>query len=399
MYQVRRIAGATIAAALAVASLGACGGEAESSSGSTKTSTPSSTVSFTGSPIKVMTIAPKGVQAASFATDEVAKAFAAKVNGEGGIGGRELQVLTCNDKFDPNEAANCAREAVSEKVAAVVGGFSAFGDAIVPVLEAAGIPYLGNVAATANELGSKVSFPLAAGPLSIAALGSAAGKTCDTTAAVLLDVPALLSMMPVAEAGMGGKFDGTIKVPQTTVDFASTAKAMGDYDCAMVALSSNQVAALVASMAQLGVDTRIFSSAGSIDEDLLTKFGSQLEGSVTLSTFPGVEDPAWADARAALPKDFEFINPNLQNTWASLVVLQKVLENKKGDITADTVLKALSSAKSVDTGGLTPPLNLSKPLPVPGLERILNPNVTTFLIKDGKLVQQGSFVNVASAMG
>jgi len=51
-----------------------------------------------------------------------AKAFAAEQNAQGGIKGHPIQVLACNDKNQPNEATKCARQAISEKVAAMVGG-------------------------------------------------------------------------------------------------------------------------------------------------------------------------------------------------------------------------------------------------------------------------------------
>ncbi|MGW0585109.1 ABC transporter substrate-binding protein, partial [Streptomyces sp. NPDC002920] len=75
--------------------------------------------------IVVMTWAPVGTAATNKpGMTSFARAYARWVNAHGGLGGRKLTVLTCNDHNNTVSAAACARRAVREKAVAVVGSYS-----------------------------------------------------------------------------------------------------------------------------------------------------------------------------------------------------------------------------------------------------------------------------------
>lgn len=61
-----------------------------------------------------------------------ARAYARWINANGGVGGRQLNVLTCNDHNDSVTAAKCARRAVNEEAVAVVGSYSQHADSFFP---------------------------------------------------------------------------------------------------------------------------------------------------------------------------------------------------------------------------------------------------------------------------
>ena len=64
----------------------------------------------TGEPITFMTIAT--LESPNFSVPQVQTAIEARVksiNAAGGVNGRPLEAEFCNDRFDPNEAAACAR--------------------------------------------------------------------------------------------------------------------------------------------------------------------------------------------------------------------------------------------------------------------------------------------------
>lgn len=95
-------------------------------------------------PVTVMTWAPQHTRTADMpGMPAMAQAYARWINADGGIGGRELRVITCNDHDDTVSAAACAQRAVQEDVTAVVGSYSRHSRAFLSPLEAAGIPYLG----------------------------------------------------------------------------------------------------------------------------------------------------------------------------------------------------------------------------------------------------------------
>ncbi|MGH9135404.1 MAG: hypothetical protein ACRDZZ_15800, partial [Ilumatobacteraceae bacterium] len=64
----------------------------------------------TGEPIKVMTEAPVDSQVAPYPNIQgAAEIYEQWINDRGGIAGRPLDVIFCDDRADAAEAANCAR--------------------------------------------------------------------------------------------------------------------------------------------------------------------------------------------------------------------------------------------------------------------------------------------------
>src|SRR5436190_21318147 len=92
----------------------------------------SGAASSASSPIKVGIVAP--AEGSPIINGEAGRAAmmagVAALNKRGGLGGHPVQVVYCNDKTDPNEAAACGRQLVSEKGVAELGGASIFGDQV-----------------------------------------------------------------------------------------------------------------------------------------------------------------------------------------------------------------------------------------------------------------------------
>lgn len=108
-----------------------------------------------GRTVTVMTFAPEDTKATNMpGMTGMAKAYERYVNSKGGINGRELRVLTCNEKNTPSGAADCARKAVAEKAIAVVGSYSQHGRAFMAPLEAEGIPFIGGYGVSSEEFQS-----------------------------------------------------------------------------------------------------------------------------------------------------------------------------------------------------------------------------------------------------
>jgi ABC-type branched-subunit amino acid transport system substrate-binding protein len=81
----------------------------------------------------------------------MATAYAKWINKHGGINGRKLKVLTCNDHNTACPPRSAPAEAVEENVVAVVGSYSEFSDSYFAPLEGAGIPYIGGYGVTTRS--------------------------------------------------------------------------------------------------------------------------------------------------------------------------------------------------------------------------------------------------------
>jgi ABC-type branched-subunit amino acid transport system substrate-binding protein len=393
---------AAAAAATLLLGLAACssgGNDTKSEGGNSGKPTQDPNVKFTGDPITVMTMSTYDTDTLNAkAVLDVAQGAVVQINNAGGLGGHELKLITCNDSADPNKAADCARQAVDEGVAAMVGGFTANGDAVMPILEQAGIPWFAPPGISAAELSSSDSYPITSGVLGLAGLGQmAAADGCDKVASVNYDLPSagqIAQLVDLALQNAGHDKSTLIKVPPTTTDFSTIAQETSDYDCAVVGTPPQAFLGVAAAGAQLGSTTKYYVVPGGLTDSVAKNGGDAVEGTKSLSNFPDVDDPMWDDAikYSGVTSDEE--NGGLsglyfQNTWVAFRTFLSLIKNND-DFSAAGVKATLDATTQVDTDGFTPPFSFAEDFPAPGLNRVFNYQELTFEIKDGKLQQDGT---------
>jgi ABC-type branched-subunit amino acid transport system substrate-binding protein len=389
--------------------LAACGGgdDDKSDDDSTKPSQ-NPDVTFTGDPVTVMTMTAYDTDTLNVkAILDIAQGAVVEINNEGGLGGHELKLITCNEGADPNQAAECARQAVDEEVAAVVGGFSANGDAIMPILEEAGIPWFAPPGISGAELSSSDSYPIMSGVLGLAGLGALAAEDgCESVAAVNYDLPTtgqIAQLIDLGLASKGGDPSTPIKVPPTTTDFSGIAQEVSDYDCAVVGTPPQALIGIAAAGVSLGSETTYYVVPGGLTSAATDQAGEAIEGAVTLSSFTTEEDPIWDDAKSAVGdlKDDEnggWSAMFLQNTWVGFRTFQALIKNNE-DLSAAGVKATLDATTAVDTDGFTPAFSFAEDFPAPGLNRVFNHKALTIRVEGGKLVQDGTeYTDLISAL-
>jgi ABC-type branched-subunit amino acid transport system substrate-binding protein len=395
---IRKPTGSTAAQAAVVLAfavgLSACGANAHE--GST-----TSGQHFQGQPVYVMTLAPIDTPAVN--TPEVLNAATGAVrfiNDAGGLNNHEVKLIDCNDGNDPNKAADCARQAVQKKAIAVVGGFTTNGSTIMPILEKAGIPWIGGYGLSPDELSAEGSFLLRAGAASFAGVGAkAVDDGCKSITTVLYDTPATGNAIALVNAGLtarGAPPAKNIKVPTTTTDFSSVAKAAGESDCTILGLPDDQTVAVAVAGKALGVHTRYYLLAGLSDSTIKQAHGA-LADSVSVTSFKVGSDPAWDDAKATRD-DVDWSTGSAENTWAAYRVLATVMKNEH-TLSATAVMQAMSKATDVDADGLIAPVDFSTAFGVPGLKRVYNRHVLFTKDAKGALVPDGDFVDIGHLFG
>src|SRR5947207_557988 len=110
--------------------------------------------------IKVMMIYSKSGAVAFPQLPDGADAAVRAINRSGGIHGRPLEFIACDDGGNESGAAACGRQAVSERVVALVGTTSLYGGAYLPTLVKHRIADLGNVPSSVEDFISRATFPL-----------------------------------------------------------------------------------------------------------------------------------------------------------------------------------------------------------------------------------------------
>ncbi|WP_030236349.1 MULTISPECIES: ABC transporter substrate-binding protein [unclassified Streptomyces] len=363
-------------------------------------------------PITVMTWAPQDTKATNKpGMPAFARAYARWINAKGGINGRKLNVLTCNDHNDSVATAKCARRAAKENVVAVVGSYSQYADSFFPSLEGAGIPYIGGYGITNAEFTSPLSYPVNGGqPALLAGLGRTLAD-CGPVALIRPDSIVGDQLPPLLDSGLksGGHpaaTDQRAAEDATEYDghaaraLRTTTATPGEEGCVVPALG-DRTGTFMDSFRRTREDypdVRTATVLGSVDQTVIDATGGAsgpYEGSYITGWYPVASDPRWDGMKKVIEEEafgdnrIDAADAGVQTTWIAYTVFRKVVESLgSAEVTADTVTEALDGGLKVSTGGLTPTLrwHFQDKLASVGFPRLVNANVTLQVVRDGRLV-------------
>lgn len=352
----------------------------------------------------------------------MAQAFAAHINATGGLNGRELKVITCNDHNDSVEAAKCAQRAQDKGAVAVLGSYSEHAASFTSALESAGIPYLGGYGLTQEEFQSPMSYPVNGGlPALLTGNGKQLAGTCSKVSLVRPDTIVGDQFPLFLDAGLkaGGRpAAGDLPTADDSTEYTGVAqRAIGGAPTGscVAAVLGDRTDTFVDSFRRLGSEVskvRLASVIGSVQQSLIDSTGgksSPLENAIATGWYPPTSDPKWNPMKAVVrhyafgDNRIDVADPGVQTTWIAYSVFTEVVR-AMGDeqITAMTLKRALDKATGVSTGGLTPDLGWRNEnmLPVPGHPRMVNAKVVYQVVHDGQLVAaRTGFVDMAPTLG
>ncbi|KAB2593540.1 ABC transporter substrate-binding protein [Streptomyces arboris] len=378
-----------------------------------------------GEPVTVMTWAPDQVDDADAVTmpgvPAMAKTYARWINEQGGIDGRELRVITCDERDTAAGAERCARQAVDREVAAVVGSYSRHGQSAIPLLESGGIPYIGGYGASEEEFRSYLSYPVNGGQSALlAGHGRQLAGGCERVSLVRPDSLGGARMPQLLNTGLlaAQRPESTdILAPENATSYDEQAtkalKRRAGGSCVAAVLGS-RTETFFDSFRRLepeGERVSISSVLGSVSQPLIDRTGgrrSPFEGAYVTGWYPDAGDARWNGMREVIRKhafgdnSIDADDTGVQTTWIAYTVLKAVVEAIDDDtVTANKVTSALNRGTEVDTGGLTPVLrwrfkDLLGTSPYP---RIVNADVTFQVVREGRLIaQKKGFVDVTEAL-
>jgi ABC-type branched-subunit amino acid transport system substrate-binding protein len=293
--------------------------------------------------------------------------------------GRPLQVIACDDQWSPNQAAVCARKAVTEKAVADVT-YSGFGDSIVPILAAAKIPAMGQQTSS-EESTNPYSFPIAYPiPQLLGEVSTVAALGAKSLVVASVDIPAVKFLTGVIAAqakAVGIKALPSIAVPPTQTDMGSYAgQVLGSKaDAVMMVLGGPQESGLAKALreqgATFGTDTGslIYSSGMNVltpsfvkDLDPEGMTASAWTWVPTDTSGPGIKqyiDELKAAGKPSGPLDADVLG---MTGWAGVHVIADTLKGQS-EMTAATLverLKAGAATPFFEKYGL-PPTDYTKP--------------------------------------
>lgn len=352
-------------AAMVAVGVAGCGG-ADSGSSASK-----SAGGGDKSPIKVMTIAAVGSPLTNYPDVQAAsKAAADAINKAGGAGGHRIEYSFCNTRGEVNQAMKCARDAVKQKVAAVVGRVDIFATQTSPILEKGKIPDIGLLPTGApTDATSAISYPLHGGnsaTYSAIAYGMKEdGRKRFVT--VTIDLPIAYSQIAPARAAAkdAGLQDlGMIKVPaQGVTDYAPFAQQVKEKgaDAVLVVLGNAGSQAFVKAAKAVGVDARLGTTIFSFGDSEAQAIGNQADGYFVASPFPSTHDmtnPGIKQFNQELDADGVGNGAAVRraaglNAWLAMHAMADVAKGIKGDVTPESMTAALKQSGPIDLFGVT----------------------------------------------
>ncbi|MFF7532719.1 ABC transporter substrate-binding protein [Streptomyces bobili] len=380
--------------------------------------------------IVVMTWAPEGTAATNKpGMPAFARAYARWINANGGLNGRQLKVLTCNDHNDTVDAAKCARQAVKANAVAVLGSYSQHSESFLPHLEGAGIPYIGGYGVTNEEFISPLSYPVNGGqPALLAGLGKELAAVCGPVALVRPDTIAGDTLPAMLDAGLTAGGHGKVvdqRAAEDATEYSAQADAAlkeatvedgsgeNDKGCVIPALG-DRTGTFMDSFRRGREDyptVRTATVLGSVDQTVINSTGgasSAFEGAYVTGWYPVASDPRWDPMKKVISESafsdtrIDPADTGVQTTWIAYTVFRKVVESLGGGaVTAATVTGALDDGLKVSTGGLTPTLRweFTDQLASIGFPRLVNADVTLQTVKQGRLAAaKEGFVDVTKTL-
>lgn len=352
-----------------------------------------------GTPVAVMIWAPQSTASGVSFPDLplIGQAFADLTNSQGGVNGRPLEVINCDEAGEVDGAKRCAQQAVTRKVLAVVGSYSTHASAYMPVLEAAGIPYLGGAALSDEDLTSPVAFPITGGP-SLMVAGAArlaAMQGCRRVSLVRQDTVQVPLLERYAQAGLatgGATMTSVTEIPSgpVSVDDEVTTATRGS-DCIVMATGEEGTQRFIAAYQQRDATQQLYIVGGGQSAGVAAQFPDIAPRTFLTDSVAPAANGAWqryrdAVARSPRPAQIDATGTVQRQTWAAFEVFLQV-SRQLTSFDAPAVVASLRDSTAVDTGGLVPALDFTAAAKPRGTRRLFNPTVTYQRFEDGRYTE------------
>ena len=223
----------------------------------------------------------------------------------------------------------------------------------------------------------------------------AVADNCKHINAVIIDgAQGFEPAMNNAMKAYGMSFGKTIILPPTSQDDSpQVAQATGGgADCVVMIVSETPYIAWNQAWVQSGTKARMYGPQGNLDNVSIKGLGNALDGSIIAGMYPDIATAPWKGYRQAL-KDAN-ADPNQDynslgglGTWAAYTGMNLIMSKMSGDITNATFKDAVKQTTDLDTGGMVPVIDFTKPwLANPPLRRLFNRTVVFSTIKGGEVV-------------
>jgi len=340
------------------------------------------------------------VAASGVPSEAGANAYFDMLNDDGGINGREVDFITEDNAFDPQQTLQIARKMVSRDgvQAIVTANGTAPTEATFPfVLEQSKVPIF------ATYGGSNAWYePARAGLFGTQALYEDQAEVAATWAmeegakkiVIVRDDPDAFATVDDAATKViegGGATADRVVVKFGSTDFSPYVAAVKKKqpDAVLLILPVPEAAAYLNEAALQGLDAPAYAYAPPATGALIELAGENAEGfrAVSLTLPPTSDDPAVVEYREAMEKYAPKQEPDFYSianfAWAK--AFGEILKTIDGEVNSESIAKAIEAASDIETG-IAPPFSFSEDGHL-GTHAVMRVEV-----RDGEFVSVGDFV-------
>jgi branched-chain amino acid transport system substrate-binding protein len=285
----------------------------------------------------------------------------------GGVGGRPIEVVTCETGADPAGATDCANQFVEEGVVAVALSQSAVAESVWEPLHDAGIPTMFFQAFGEGLLADEQSTFVVVSPLSTLfglPISVAETEEADKIAFVIIDVPQAVSLL---DEGAGpdildrsGIDHDVVRIPPGTADMTSQMQDVADSGAGVVHVIGNDAFCIAAfnGLRAVGYDGAITSISQCITDATREGVpGETLDGMYLTATLAlgATDDPTYQLYQAVMSAYGDdvrdVVNNNAMGGYVAMGALATSLQGITGDITPQTVTDTIRAMPEQDLPG------------------------------------------------
>jgi hypothetical protein len=307
-------------------------------------------------------------------------------------------IVTCDSKTDPNAAQACAREAVSQKVAAVILAFSPLAQD-QSILAKEGIPVLGQ-----TDMTSPVSFAFANGTAAYTGMGVGFIKQgCRSLGVIYFEgTDFLVDGINAGAKSLGGEVGARAAIDPRNPDFAPAVAKLGATDCIALSVAPPMVPAAVLAINQSGIKVKMGGVGALFPAPIVKALGANAEGIMIFESQVNADD-----AQSSFVKQFRTdlaavdgkatVTQQATLTWAAARGVAKAASTIKGPIDAASLLPALNAIKSLDLQGALAPLDFDGQKAT-AFKRLINPKLSIYVIKSGLPTKLTDFFDFSAAL-
>ena len=282
-----------------------------------------------------------------------------------GIGGRPIEIVTCETGADPAGATDCGNRMVEEGVVAVTLSQSTQTQSLWEPLHAAGIPTLILAGfGEAMQADSQSTF-LNANPVATffgLPVATAEAEGADKVAFVVIDVPQAVDIVeadgPATMEKAGLEYE-VVKVPIGTADMTVQMQQVVDGGAGVVHVLGNDAFCIAAfqGLKAVGYEGAITAVTQCVTDATREAMPGELEGINLLATLAAgaTDDPSYQLYQAVMTTYGEDVadvdNFVALGGYSAVASLATALEGISGDITTATVGKTIKSMAESEIPG------------------------------------------------